>query len=140
MKQRWIILFVILFPILGLTQKRVAPLPKELLESSALVKYKCNFITLNDSGNEPVLYVFNKKGEITHICFIKNVKNIDWEALAYYGQVLSFVFIISNITDIKIFLAIISQGFPINVLYVFDKADMSNFSFFIEHIKFWFIP
>src|SRR5690554_6958998 len=86
MKQRWIILFVILFPILGLTQKRVAPLPKELLESSALVKYKCNFITLNDSGNEPELYVFNKKGEITHICFIKNVKNIDWEAWLNDGQ------------------------------------------------------
>lgn len=96
MKQRWIILFVILFPILGLTQKRVAPLPKELLESSALVKYKCNFITLNDSGNEPELYVFNKKGEITHICFIKNVKNIDWEALAYDGQEYLYIGDIGN--------------------------------------------
>lgn len=96
MKQRWIILFVILFPILGLTQKRVAPLPKELLESSALVKYKCNFITLNDSGNEPELYVFNKKGEITHICFIKNVANVDWEALAYDGQEYLYIGDIGN--------------------------------------------
>lgn len=61
-------------------------LPKELNESSALVIYKDLFLTINDSDNEPIIFVFNKQGEITHQSYVKNSFNWDWEALAYDGE------------------------------------------------------
>lgn len=67
-------------------QKEIAPLPKKINEASALLCIDDLFITLNDSGNKPILFVFNKKGGIINECKIGNAENIDWEALAYDGE------------------------------------------------------
>ncbi len=39
-------------------------------------------VTHNDSGNEPVLYFINKKGETIHQYKLKNTHNTDWEDMA----------------------------------------------------------
>lgn len=59
----------------------LASLPEKLSESSGLVAVGTSFLSINDSGGEPIIYVFNVKGDITHTCQIKNAKNIDWEAI-----------------------------------------------------------
>ncbi|MDG2476005.1 MAG: hypothetical protein P8M27_03375 [Flavobacteriaceae bacterium] len=59
-------------------------LPKIINETSGLEYYNNNFITHNDSGGEPSLYVFNETGEIIEtIGLNKNsnlqIENNDWE-------------------------------------------------------------
>jgi hypothetical protein len=59
-------------------------LPKVINETSGLEFYNNNFITHNDSGGEPSLYVFNEKGEVIEtIGLNKNpdfeIENNDWE-------------------------------------------------------------
>ena len=59
-------------------------LPKIINETSGLEVYNNNFITHNDSGGEPSLYVFNEEGEIVEtIGLNKNpdfeIENNDWE-------------------------------------------------------------
>ena len=59
-------------------------LPKIINETSGLEFYDNNFITHNDSGGEPSLYVFNQEGEIIEtIGLNKNpdfeIENNDWE-------------------------------------------------------------
>ena len=71
-------------------------LPSSLKESSALVLKGDFFMTINDSGNKPIIYVFNKEGEITHKCYISNATNRDWEALVYDGKEHLFIGDIGN--------------------------------------------
>lgn len=78
------------------SQERVAQLPEELHESSALVKYQDVFISLNDSGNENALYVFNKSGELLNTCTIENSTNVDWEALSFDGDTTLYIGDIGN--------------------------------------------
>jgi hypothetical protein len=59
-------------------------LPKIINETSGLEFYNNNFITHNDSGGEPSLYVFNEIGEVIEtIGLNKNpdfeIENNDWE-------------------------------------------------------------
>ena len=59
-------------------------LPKIINETSGLEFYNNNFITHNDSGGEPSLYVFNEEGKIVEtIGLNKNpdfeIENNDWE-------------------------------------------------------------
>ena len=59
-------------------------LPKIINETSGLEFYNNNFITHNDSGGEPSLYVFNEDGEIVETIELnKNpdfeIENNDWE-------------------------------------------------------------
>ena len=59
-------------------------LPKIINETSGLEFYNSNFITHNDSGGEPSLYVFNEEGEIVETIELnKNpdfeIENNDWE-------------------------------------------------------------
>ena len=59
-------------------------LPKVINETSGLEFYNNYFVTHNDSGGEPSLYVFNEEGEIIEtIGLNKNpdfkIKNNDWE-------------------------------------------------------------
>ena len=65
----------------------MAVLDKQLAETSALVVLNdTTFITLNDSGHPPELFVFDEKGTVTHVCYVENAKNKDWEALAFDGE------------------------------------------------------
>ena len=81
-------IFFFLFSVsMGWSQSLIVELDEKLAESSALIVINdSSFITLNDSGNTPELYVFNIEGEVTHTCYIANSKNKDWEALAYDGE------------------------------------------------------
>lgn len=59
-------------------------LPKIINETSGLEFYNNNFITHNDSGGEPSLYVFNEMGEVIETVGLnKNpdfeIENNDWE-------------------------------------------------------------
>ena len=59
-------------------------LPKIINETSGLEIYNNNFITHNDSGGEPSLYVFNEKGEIIETMELnknssQQIENNDWE-------------------------------------------------------------
>jgi|SRR5690554_615148 len=96
MNKFWLIIICLHISLLAAAQKKMFPLHSKLIESSALVKYKSNFITVNDSGNKPKVYVFDKKGDIVNTCFIKGANNIDWEALAYDGHTYLYIGDIGN--------------------------------------------
>lgn len=93
---RIILLFITLFSHLAFSQEKFVELPAEIHESSALVKFNDVFITLNDSGNKNVLYVFSKKGNIVNKCRIENATNVDWEALVYDGDSTLYIGDIGN--------------------------------------------
>lgn len=59
----------------------VALLPQELKESSGLIALDTLFLSINDSGNSPTIYVFDQKGVMLNKCIVTNALNIDWEAL-----------------------------------------------------------
>lgn len=94
---RLIIFFVFLFSN-GIihSQEKVATLPKPLVETSALIKHKCSFLTINDSGNKEEIYVFKNNGEIKHSTVISNATNVDWEAMAYDGETYLYIGDIGN--------------------------------------------
>ena len=59
-------------------------LPKIINETSGLEFYNNNFITHNDSGGEPSLYVFNEMGEVIETIGLNEnpdfeIENNDWE-------------------------------------------------------------
>jgi hypothetical protein len=62
-------------------------LPDEIKESSGLIYYDNALLTINDSGNNPIIYKFNpENGKILQRIQVSNVKNTDWEALAQDEQ------------------------------------------------------
>lgn len=83
---RYTIAFILFCSLPVHSQKELAALPESLAESSALILIGDFFYTLNDSGNEPKIYLINKDGEIEHTCHIENAENLDWEAIAYDGR------------------------------------------------------
>lgn len=58
-------------------------MPKKIKESSAVeVTEKSDLIwTLEDSGNKPLLFALNSKGELVHTVEVTDVQNNDWEDL-----------------------------------------------------------
>ncbi len=62
----------------------VTALPKEIDEASACeISKASNLIwTVEDQGNENLLFGFNKKGELIRKIRVSNVENIDWEDLS----------------------------------------------------------
>ena len=65
-----------------LQEELVTPLPQELNESSGLIALDSVFLSINDSGNSPTIYVFDQNGVLLNKCLVANAVNIDWEALA----------------------------------------------------------
>ena len=57
-------------------------LSKKVNETSGLELVDGNFLTLNDSGDEPYLYTFDREGKILSKILIKGAQNRDWESLA----------------------------------------------------------
>ena len=57
-------------------------LSKKLDETSALEIVNNTLITINDSGNKPVLFYLDKKGNILNERKLDCCKNNDWESLA----------------------------------------------------------
>ena len=84
MKWSWLIILVFWSPILGqeLTYQSSSKLPQPLEESSGLViASDTSFYTINDSGNDPILFEINHSGKIIRKIQIKG-QNKDWEELA----------------------------------------------------------
>ena len=83
-----------------------ATLPAEVRESSALQVAGSGLWTLNDSGNDPMLYrVDADRGTITQRVRVTNFDNVDWEDLAADGQYLyvgDFGNNAGNRTDLRI--------------------------------------
>ncbi|WP_146194183.1 hypothetical protein [Brumimicrobium oceani] len=92
----WILSVFFLFACTSHSQNKIASLPPALVESSALIKHKCSFLSLNDSGNKAKILVFNKKGKIKHSCVLRNATNVDWEAMAYDGKEFLYIGDIGN--------------------------------------------
>lgn len=93
------ILIVVYFSSLGgmvLTQAIMAELDPKMNETSALLCFGEEFITINDSGNEAELYFFDTTGTILHTTKILGAKNVDWEALATDGNKRLFIGDIGN--------------------------------------------
>jgi hypothetical protein len=84
MNQQWMLyLFSFLFSLSAhLQEEVVTPLPVELNESSGLIALDSLFLSINDSGNKPVVYVFDQTGVLRHKCLLTNAVNVDWEALS----------------------------------------------------------
>ena len=62
-------------------------LPREINETSGLEFFGNNFITHNDSGGLPVLYEFDKKGDLLNKFEIIDCgKNDDWEDITSDGE------------------------------------------------------
>jgi hypothetical protein len=63
------------------TIENVVELPVEIDETSGLEYFEGNFLTHNDSGGKPILYLFSEIGELLENYLIPNAKNKDWEDL-----------------------------------------------------------
>lgn len=98
---RFILLITTFFSFLANSQEKYVELPDEIHESSALVKYNDVFISLNDSGNKNVLYVFSANGLILNECKIINATNVDWEALTYDGDSTLYIGDIGNNDNLR---------------------------------------
>ena len=66
-------------------------LPKKINETSGLEFYENNFITHNDSGDGPYLYVFDENGNIFKTLDLNNysnfeIENNDWEDITSDGK------------------------------------------------------
>ena len=62
-------------------------LPKKINETSGLEFYNKNFITHNDSGDGPSLYIFNENGDLIETMDLNKdssfeIENNDWEDIA----------------------------------------------------------
>ena len=81
MKKRIFFIFLTSFFILSSQEIESVKLPDKLKETSGLEYLNKDFITINDKGNDPIVYRFDTSGGILSEIIIKG-KNIDWEDLA----------------------------------------------------------
>jgi len=97
-------------------------------ETSGLELINGNFLTLNDSGDEPALYAFDSKGKNLTKILIKGAQNRDWESLAkddkyiYIGDIGNNK---GNRKDLKIYL--IDFDFKLIDSIYFNYNNQSKF-------------
>ena len=77
----FLIILVCLNLAVAQTVEKVVELPVQVYETSGLEYFEGNFLTHNDSGGKPILYLFSETGELLENYLIPNVKNKDWEDL-----------------------------------------------------------
>ena len=99
-------------------------LPKIINETSGLEYHDDHLITFNDSGNDPVLFYLNLKGEIIKTRIIENTKNNDWEDIAMDDDYL-YVADMGNNYDTRDNLSIIKIPKNQNS----DSFELINFSY-----------
>ncbi|RZP01670.1 MAG: hypothetical protein EVA43_05860 [Flavobacteriales bacterium] len=106
-------------------------LPGSVYETSGLEKVDNNLITLNDSGNQPVLYYLNESGKLIIERNFSELQNNDWEDLAVDDE---FIYIadIGNNFDTRDNLRIIKapldsadNSFEIINFYYPEQEDFS---------------
>ncbi|MCE3295552.1 MAG: hypothetical protein K0R65_1266 [Crocinitomicaceae bacterium] len=94
-----VILFVLLSHQLVWAQSldKIAKLDPKLGEISGLDFWNDTvLIAHNDSGNEPILYFLDLKGNLFHQVKITNASNVDWEDLATDGKGTIYIADIGN--------------------------------------------
>lgn len=63
--------------------RKICDLPSNIRETSGLVYMGENsFVTINDKGNDPIVFQFDTNGTITNETKLYNTTNIDWETLS----------------------------------------------------------
>ncbi len=73
--------------ILASSVKVTGDLPKSLKEISGWVFVNdSTLIAHNDSGNDAKIFVIKPSGKILHECMLKDVNNVDFEAITYDGK------------------------------------------------------
>lgn len=87
----FILFLVVSCSFVGNTQQlnTIQKLPEYLSEISGLTFLNdTTLVAHNDSGNDPVLYFLNLKGNVIHQVQVTNAKNKDWESIASDGHFL----------------------------------------------------
>ena len=120
-------LFLLFFIITNLEAQTIVSeieLPSSVYETSGLDKVENNLITLNDSGNQPVLYYLNESGELIIERKFSQLQNNDWEDL--------------TVDDEYIYIADIGNNFDTrkNLRIIKAPSDSSDNSF--EIINFYY--
>ena len=118
-------LFFLFFIITNLQAQTIISeieLPGSVYETSGLEKVENNLITLNDSGNQPVLYYLNESGKLISKRNFSELQNNDWEDLTVDDE---FIYIadIGNNFDSRKNLQIVKV--PIDPKT--DRAEFINF-------------
>lgn len=109
----------------------INPLPSDIQESSGLLYFEGNLITINDSGGENALFEINPTtATIERKVIVQNASNVDWEALAkddHYFYIGDFGNNNGSRTDLKIYrIAIAEYSAALNdTVY----ADTIHFSY-----------
>ena len=106
-------------------------LPSSVYETSGLEKVDNNLITLNDSGNQPVLYYLNESGKLISERNFSELQNNDWEDLTVDDE---FIYIAdignnfdtrNNLRIIKAPLDSADNSFEIINFYYPEQEDFS---------------
>lgn len=108
----------------------LADFPGELTETSGLAQWQQGFVSHNDSGNDPALFVLDDDGNITSRHAV-TLDNIDWEDIAVHGDTLYLADIGNNggrRRDLRILpLVANGDGFTPQTPIEFRYAEQHNF-------------
>ena len=86
---KYFFILILLFnysPIFSQIKIEEITVPKKIKETSGLEYIGNNFITHNDSGDDPKLYEFNYKGELLKFTRFYSIINRDWEDITFDGE------------------------------------------------------
>ena len=127
-------IFLLFFIITNLEAQTIVSeieLPSFVYETSGLEKVDNNLITLNDSGNQPVLYYLNASGKLIIERNFSELQNNDWEDLTVDDE---FIYIAdignnfdtrNNLRIIKAPLDSADNSFEIINFYYPEQEDFS---------------
>ena len=120
-------LFLLFFIITNLEAQTIVSeieLPSSVYETSGLEKVENNLITLNDSGNQPLLYYLNESGELIIERNFSELQNNDWEDL--------------TVDDEYIYIADIGNNFDTRKNLRIIKAPLDSADNSFEIINFYY--
>ena len=120
-------LFLLFFIITNLEAQTIVSeieLPSSVYETSGLEKVENNLITLNDSGNQPLLYYLNESGELIIERNFSQLQNNDWEDL--------------TVDDEYIYIADIGNNFDTRKNLRIIKAPLDSADNSFEIINFYY--
>lgn len=86
---RWLLFSILSLYLKQCTGQQIQPvevtqLPAVINESSGLIVQSPSlFLTINDSGGDPILYAFDDNGNLVDTVSIPGAKNVDWESLTF---------------------------------------------------------
>lgn len=65
---------------------KIHKLHEAINESSGLVRFRDFYITINDSGGEPVLFFLDGEMDLVETVLLENIRNVDWESVTTDGD------------------------------------------------------